>query len=54
MRRVGPRRAQVRTAALAGAALVAAAAGCVFAAVGSVAADGSRAEAAAGPATTAG
>ncbi|MFD4912997.1 TlpA disulfide reductase family protein [Streptomyces virginiae] len=54
MRRVGPRRAQVRTAALAGAALVAAAADCVFAAVGSVAAAGSRAEAAAGPATAAG
>ncbi|WKD37651.1 TlpA family protein disulfide reductase [Streptomyces xanthophaeus] len=38
---------------MAGAALVAAAAGCVFAAVGTVAADGSRAEAAAGPATAA-
>ncbi|MFF2787938.1 TlpA disulfide reductase family protein [Streptomyces sp. NPDC058049] len=53
MRPADPRRVQVRTVALAGAALVAAAAGCVFAAVGTVAADGSRAEAAAGPATAA-
>ncbi|MET9692432.1 TlpA disulfide reductase family protein [Streptomyces sp. NPDC006514] len=51
MRPAGPRRVRVRSAALAGAALAAAAAGCVFAAVGTVAADGSRAEAAAGPAT---
>ncbi|MFE9478970.1 TlpA disulfide reductase family protein [Streptomyces spororaveus] len=51
VRPAGPGRARMRTAALAGAALVAAVAGCVFAAVGTVAADGSRAEAAAGPAT---
>ncbi|MFJ4863537.1 MULTISPECIES: TlpA family protein disulfide reductase [unclassified Streptomyces] len=51
MRARGPRRAGVRTLALAGAGLAAAAAGCVFAALGTVAADGSRAEAAAGPAT---
>ncbi|MFE1873994.1 TlpA disulfide reductase family protein [Streptomyces sp. NPDC059496] len=51
MRPAGPRRFRVRTAALAAAALAAAVAGCVFAAVGTVAADGSRAEAAAGPAT---
>ncbi|WP_328965068.1 TlpA disulfide reductase family protein [Streptomyces virginiae] len=44
----------MRTTALAGAALVAAAAGCVFAAFGTVAADGSRTEAAAEPVTTAG
>ncbi|WP_314245842.1 TlpA disulfide reductase family protein [Streptomyces kutzneri] len=53
MRPADPRRGQVRTAVLAGAALAAAVAGCVFAAVGTVAADGSRAEAAAGPATVA-
>ncbi|MFD7784085.1 TlpA disulfide reductase family protein [Streptomyces nojiriensis] len=53
MRPADPRRAQVRTAALAGAALAAAVAGCVFAAVGTVAADGSRAEEAAGPVTAA-
>ncbi|MGZ9928703.1 TlpA disulfide reductase family protein [Streptomyces sp. NC-S4] len=41
----------MRTTVLAGAALAAAVAGCVFAAVGTVAADGSRAEAAAGPVT---
>ncbi|MFF4421090.1 TlpA disulfide reductase family protein [Streptomyces sp. NPDC001549] len=53
MRPADPRRGQARTAVLAGAALAAAVAGCVFAAVGTVAADGSRAEAAAGPATAA-
>ncbi|MFG2989559.1 TlpA disulfide reductase family protein [Streptomyces sp. NPDC048257] len=51
MRRTGPRRPQMRTTALAGAALAVAVAGFVFAAVGTVAADGSRAEAAAGPMT---
>ncbi|MFJ7591257.1 TlpA family protein disulfide reductase [Streptomyces sp. NPDC097617] len=51
MRAAGPRRSGVRTAALAATGLAAAVAGCVFAAVGTVAADGSRAEAAAGPAT---
>lgn len=51
MRPAGPRRVRVRTAVLAGSALTAAVAGCVYAAVGTVAADGSRAEAAAGPAT---
>ncbi|MFB7267665.1 TlpA family protein disulfide reductase, partial [Streptomyces nojiriensis] len=53
MRPVGPHRVRLRTAVLTGAALVAAVAGCVFAAVGTVAADGSRAEAAAGPVTAA-
>ncbi|MFA7769098.1 TlpA disulfide reductase family protein [Streptomyces sp. NRRL S-448] len=53
MRPADPRRGQVCTAVLAGAALAAAVAGCVFAAVGTIAADGSRAEAAAGPATVA-
>ncbi|WP_223835583.1 TlpA disulfide reductase family protein [Streptomyces venezuelae] len=50
MRPEGPGGVRMRTAALAVAALAAAVAGCVFAAVGTVAADGSRAEAAAGPA----
>ncbi|WP_405787030.1 TlpA family protein disulfide reductase [Streptomyces sp. NBC_00029] len=50
MRRTGPLRAELRTAALAGAALVVAAAGCVFAAVGPVAADAGRAGTAERPA----